>query len=43
MSGSVIAAAYGYHSVFYATAGLVAVSMLANLFSFRNLFKKKDI
>jgi multi-drug resistance efflux pump pmrA len=43
MSGSVIAAAYGYHSVFYATAGLVAVSMLANLFNFRNLFKKKDI
>lgn len=43
LSGSVIAAAAGYHSVFYATAGLVAVSLIINLFSFKNLLKKKDI
>ena len=43
MSGSAIAAAAGYHSVFYATAGLVAVSLLVNLFFFRNLLKKKEI
>lgn len=43
MSGSAIAATAGYHSVFYATAGLVGLSLLINLFCFGNLLKKKEI
>lgn len=43
MAGSLIASGFGYHSVFYATSGLVAVSLLINLGQFGSLLKTKEI
>lgn len=43
MAGSLVASAFGYHSVFYATAGLVAFSLLINLAQFGSLLKTKEI
>lgn len=43
MAGSLVASGFGYHSVFYATAGLVALSLLINLAQFGSLLKTKEI
>lgn len=43
MAGSAISSSFGYHSVFYGTAGLVALSCLFNLIQFRNLLKVREI
>lgn len=42
MAGSFVASLSGYHAVFYATAGMVAISLIFNLIQFRTIVKVKE-